>query len=322
MHFRMLALAWGLAVAALVFAPGAAPVAQSRAVSVTIDDLPTVSAVRRDLAEAQRITHELTAALRRSSVPAIGFVNEGKLRTDGKVDPARVALLQIWLDAGLELGNHTFAHLDLHTSAVEDFERQILEGERVTRTLLKKAGTVPQYFRHPFLHTGRDEATRARIDRFLGAHGYRVAPVTIDNYDYLFAAAYDRAVGHNDAALTERVVTEYLDYMTGVVAYCEQQSVAIVGREIAQTLLLHANAMNAATFDRLAAMFRSRGYRFINLTEALKDPAYVSRDAYYGPAGMTWLHRWALTQGVKSSVFAGEPTVPAWVEGKLPDQER
>jgi hypothetical protein len=90
MHFRMLALAWGLAVAALVFAPGAAPVAQSRAVSVTIDDLPTVSAVRRDLAEAQRITHELTAALRRSSVPAIGFVNEGKLRTDGKVDPARV----------------------------------------------------------------------------------------------------------------------------------------------------------------------------------------------------------------------------------------
>jgi peptidoglycan/xylan/chitin deacetylase (PgdA/CDA1 family) len=300
-----------------VSTPRAAPQVQSRAVAVTIDDLPTVSAVRRDLAEAERITNELTSALKRSTVPAIGFVNEGKLRTNGEVVAARVALLQTWLDAGLELGNHTFSHLDLHSSTVEAFEREILEGERITRAILKKSGTVPRYFRHPYLHTGRDAATKGRVERFLGEHGYRVAPVTIDNYDYLFAAAYDRAIGRNDSALTARLVTEYLDYMERVVAYYEQQSVAIVGREIPQSLLLHANALNAATLDRLAAMFRRRGYRFISLAEALQDPAYVSRDTYYGPAGMTWLHRWALTQGVKSSVFAGEPVVPAWVEGKL-----
>ena len=317
MHFRTLVLACAWALATLISTPCAAPHAESRAVAVTIDDLPTVSAVRRDLAETQRITNELTAALRRSSVPAIGFVNESKLRTNGEVDASRVALLQTWLDAGLELGNHTFSHIDLHTSTVEEFERAILEGERVTRALLQKAGTLPRYFRHPFLHTGRDEATRTRVERFLGQHGYRVAPVTIDNYDYMFAAAYDRAIGKTDAALAQRVVVEYLDYMERVVAYYEQQSVAIVGREIPQSLLLHANALNAATFDRLAAMFRHRGYRFISLTEALKDSAYTSPDAYYGPAGITWLHRWALTQGVKSSVFTGEPVVPAWVEGKL-----
>lgn len=317
MHFRTLALTCAVALGSLGQVPYAAPQTQSRAVAVTVDDLPTVSAVRRDLAEAQRITNDLTAALKRNSVPAIGFVNESKLQTNGVVDAARVALLQTWLDAGLELGNHTFAHMDLHGAKVEDFERQILEGERVTRALLKKAGTVPRYFRHPFLHTGRDEATRARIDRFLVEHGYRVAPVTIDNYDYMFAAAYDRAIGGSDSTLAQRVVTEYLDYMERIVAYYEQQSVAIVGREIPQSLLLHANALNAATFDRLAAMFRSRGYRFISLAEALKDPAYASRDTYYGPAGMTWLHRWAITQGMKSSVFAGEPVVPAWVEGKL-----
>ena len=317
MRFRTLALACALALGTLVSTPRAVAQPQSRAVAVTIDDLPTVSAVRRDLAEAERITTELTAALKRNSVPAIGFVNEGKLRTNGEVDPSRVALLQTWLNAGLDLGNHTFSHIDLHGSKVGDFEREILEGERVTRALLHKAGTVPRYFRHPYLHTGRDQATRARVERFLGEHGYRVAPVTIDNYDYLFAAAYDRAIARNDSALTARLVTEYLDYMERIVAYYEQQSVAIVGREIPQSLLLHANALNAATFDRLAAMFRSRGYRFISLAEALKDPAYGSRDTYYGSAGMTWLHRWALTQGVKASVFAGEPVVSAWVEGKL-----
>jgi hypothetical protein len=28
---------------------------------------------------------------------------------------------------------------------------------------------------------------------------------------------------------------------------------------------------------------------------------------------MTWLHRWAITQGRKG-IFAGEPTVPGWIE--------
>ncbi len=40
-------------------------------------------------------------------IPAIGFVNENKLESGGTVDPARVKLLERWLDAGLELGEPT-----------------------------------------------------------------------------------------------------------------------------------------------------------------------------------------------------------------------
>jgi len=88
-------------------------------------------------------------------VPAIGFVNERKLQPGGSVDPRRVALLQQWLDAGLELGNHTFSHTDLHRASVQVFQRDVLEGEKVTRRLLAAKGNTPRYFRHPFLHTGR-----------------------------------------------------------------------------------------------------------------------------------------------------------------------
>jgi hypothetical protein len=84
----------------------------SREVAVTIDDLPTISVLGNDLEAAQHTTTALLAALARNQVPAIGFVNEGKLRTDGQVDPRRVALLRQWLDTGLELGNHTFSHVD------------------------------------------------------------------------------------------------------------------------------------------------------------------------------------------------------------------
>jgi peptidoglycan/xylan/chitin deacetylase (PgdA/CDA1 family) len=286
----------------------------AREVAVTIDDLPAAGPAGRGLAGAARITRELVGALSRLRVPAIGFVNEDKLEDNGLVNPDRVALLRAWLEAGLELGNHTRTHLDLHAASPDRFSREILEGERVTRPLAREAGRKLKYFRHPFLHTGRSARDRQAVDAFLSSRGYRVAPVTIDNHDYLFAAAYDRAGALGDAALQARVATEYLAYMERVFAYYEAQSIALAGREIRQTLLLHANALNAATFDTLARTLTRRGYTFVSLDRALEDPAYTRRDEYYGPAGMTWLHRWALTEGRRGTFFAGEPEVPGWIE--------
>lgn len=289
------------------------PAEAEPSIAITVDDLPTVSALGNEIQRAERTTRDLLAALRRAQVPAIGFVNEGKLLSSGAVDPRRVALLQQWIDAGFDLGNHTYAHPDLHRIDVEAFAADIVKGEQVTRGLVAAAGKQPRYFRHPFLHTGRSREVRDRVDAELTRLGYTVAPVTIDNYDYTFAAAFDRASASNDAALTDRIVAAYLDYMIDVVEYYEQQSLAIVGRPMAHTLLLHANALNALTIERLVARLRARGYRFVTLDEALKDPAYASKDEYFGPAGVTWLHRWALTQG-RRGIFAGEPVVPDWIE--------
>jgi hypothetical protein len=144
---------------------------------------------------------------------------------------------------------------------------------------------------------------------FLAASGYRVAPVAIDNYDFVFARAYDLA----ESGQRPRILDTYLRYMTDVTAYYEQQSQVIVGRAIRHTLLLHANALNADAIDRLARMFEQRGYAFISLDQALEDPAYDREDTYVGQAGMTWLHRWAITQRRKG-IFAGEPVVPEWIE--------
>jgi hypothetical protein len=152
--------------------------------------------------------------------------------------------------------------------------------------------------------------------------------VTVDNSDYIFAAAYDRAVARQDderarpggpgapsSGVTDpqTIASAYVDYMEAVAAYYEQQSVALLGRELRQTLLIHASALNAATFDRLATMLEGRGYRFITLERALEDAAYSSRDEYYGPGGITWLHRWALTEGRRGTFFASEPAVPDWI---------
>jgi peptidoglycan/xylan/chitin deacetylase (PgdA/CDA1 family) len=282
--------------------------------AITIDDLPTASVLGEQIERAERTTRDLLAAITRAEVPAIGFVNERKLQPAGKVDPRRVALLQQWLDAGLELGNHTFSHPDLHRVDLKTFQDDVLRGETVTRRLLAAKGEKPRYFRHPFLHTGRSLEVRDGLLAFLKAHGYTVAPVSVDNYDYIFAAAYDRSVAKGEPALTARITAAYLDYMEACVEYYEQQSVGIVERELAQTLLLHANALNAATFEALIDRLRKRGYRFVPLSEALEDPAYASKDEFIGPGGITWLHRWALTQGKRGGIFAGEPVVPEWIQ--------
>jgi peptidoglycan/xylan/chitin deacetylase (PgdA/CDA1 family) len=157
-----------------------------REVCVTFDDLPVVGT--RDLAAQQEITRKLVHSITSNRVPAIGFVNENKLLDGGVEDERRVTLLQEWLNAGLDLGNHSFSHPDLHSTPLETFEADVVRGEATTRRLLNRRGKTLRYFRHPFLHAGRDLETQQQLAEFLASRGCPVAPVTIDNSDWIFAS--------------------------------------------------------------------------------------------------------------------------------------
>ena len=52
----------------------------------------------------------------------VGFVNEKKLYKPGEVDE-RIKALQMWLDSGFELGNHTFSHMSLNQNRTEGLGR-------------------------------------------------------------------------------------------------------------------------------------------------------------------------------------------------------
>jgi peptidoglycan/xylan/chitin deacetylase (PgdA/CDA1 family) len=293
------------AVLALVgaLAPGAS--AQGRNVAVTFDDLP---APPSDLGSAVEITPRLLASIRGQGVPAIGFVNEGRLRADRR---ARTAQLRMWLDAGLELGNHTYSHPSAHRTPLARYLDEIARGDSVTRVLMAERGARPRFFRHPGLHTGRTLAYRDEVHRFLARRGYRVAPVTFDNQEWIFAIAYASAAARADSAQMRRIVDGYLRHMTESFAHFEVLSRTLFGREIPQVLLLHANRLNADHFDQVATILRRRGYRFVRLEDALRDPAYASRDTYTGPMGLSWLERWAATRGM---TLRQAPRQPAWVD--------
>ena len=282
-----------------------------RTIAVTIDDLPVVS-TRSDLKNRQEITRKLLGHIKKAKVPAIGFVNENKLYAGDNRDEQQIDLLRMWLAAGLELGNHTFSHRSADAISVKDYQDDILRGEVITKELLKAKGREIRYFRHPFLQTGSDMGVKSAIYKFLAEHKYTVAPITIDNADYIFSRAYDLAFDKGDKKLMKRVGEAYLSYMEKKVEYWERQSVKLLGREISQTLLIHANFINSGYFDDLAAMFKKRGYAFVSLEVALKDEAYRLPDNFTQRAGISWLHRWTLDKG-SEYVLPNEPTVPEFV---------
>jgi peptidoglycan/xylan/chitin deacetylase (PgdA/CDA1 family) len=304
---------WRAAAIALGFLAGPVwAVAAERKLAITFDDLPFVEE-KPDLAAARDTTARLLTALREAKAPAIGFVNEDKLLVPGEVD-ARIRLLEDWLDAGMELGNHNFGHVGFQNTPLPAYKEAVLKGEVVTRWLLSRRNRAPRYYRHTFTQTGPTREAKAAFEEFLKAHGYAVAPFTIEHQDYIFAAVHAAAKRSGDEPAAQKLVDEYLSQLATVCAFFEERSRELFGREIPQILLIHANALNGVALPAMLRLLEGRGYRFISLEEALRDPAYESPDEYVGPAGPSWLHRFWVARGRDVMVgLRAEPDPPRWV---------
>lgn len=275
-----------------------------REVTITIDDLPAWG----DLEKQTYITRKLLKSITDNKVPAIGFVNESQLFVRGETD-ARTALLRMWLDAGLELGNHTFSHILIDRNPLDAYKEDVIRGETVTKMLLREKGMKLRYFRHTQLRTGPTAEYKEGLGKFLRECGYTVAPVTIDNQEWVFAAAYSGAKERGDKEKMKSVAEAYIKYMDEIFDFFEKLSREFLGYEVKQTLLLHANELNADYFDELVRMMRKRGYTFVSLEDALKDKAYSLPEAQ-AKTGLSWLHRWMLAKGLE---MRPEPREPEWI---------
>jgi peptidoglycan/xylan/chitin deacetylase (PgdA/CDA1 family) len=280
-----------------------------RQVAITIDDLPAGAAGFMTADEITGMTTKLLTTLRDQRVPAVGFVNEKKLYKTGEVD-ARIGALRLWVDYGFELGNHTYSHASLNRVSLQTWEDEVIQGESVTRLLLAEHKMTLRYFRHPYLDTGRDLATRRKAEEFLTQRGYHIAPITFDAWDWMYAPVYDDAKKRGDTKLQDDLVKSYLSYSDSVFAYDEQLSKQILGYEPRQIILLHGNNLEADHIGELLDIFRKRGYRFITLDDALSDQAYSLPDTYVGEEGTGWLDHWAITMGKPPQ---GAPEFPKWV---------
>lgn len=297
-----------LATACLVIHAGAvagqSSTSPERRIALTFDDLPVTGTGTCDPKNIRNVTAMLTGVLEARSLPAAGFATPG-----GRCfTPALLAeTLGRWKQIGAIVGNHSTTHPDFNSTPIDGYMADIARAQQMIEAAV---GPHDRWFRAPLLHTGNDSRKKEALSRYLAANGYRVAPVTVDNQEWVYAAVYARARSRGDEEFVSRLTHAYLQHLEEAVGYYERLSVDVFGREIPQILLLHANRLNAEQLHQVVDMLSRRGYGFVSIPQALSDPAYTRKDAYVGPRGLSWLQRWALEDGVRVPL---EPREHAWV---------
>jgi peptidoglycan/xylan/chitin deacetylase (PgdA/CDA1 family) len=190
--------------------------------------------------------------------------------------PERRASLNRWVDAGFDVGNHTYSHRTLSDIGLEAYLHDIEADEQVVDELQRRTGQEQRFFRYPYLEEGRTEAERKTLGEFLAEHRYTVAKVSVDFEDWAWADARDRCIERGDGHALDRLEQNYLANAAATLSWALVAAHQVYGRSIPQVLLLHANASTAHNLDALLTAFEKQGVRYIPLGEALADPAYAN----------------------------------------------
>jgi peptidoglycan/xylan/chitin deacetylase (PgdA/CDA1 family) len=244
--------------------------AAAQKVAITVDDLPSHGALPPGTTRVE-IARDIIQILKDAKAPSVyGFVNATKLEKN----PEEIEVLKLWRAAGFPLGNHTYSHPDLHQMAAAEFEQNIAADEPTLKSLMGHKDW--HYFRYPFLREGDTVEKRREVAAYLKSHGYKVAQVTLDFEDYLWNAPYARCLEKQDTKAIESLKASYLKTAAEYISLDQQMSQLIFGRDVNHVLLLHIGGFQREVLPQLLAMLKQRGFKFVSLDEAQKDPAYMT----------------------------------------------
>ena len=279
-------------------------------VAITIDDLPYAGGPQR-LEDATRTAEAFVEALARYEAPASGFVTGANVMVEGQTD-ARLDVLRRWRDGGIRLENHSFSHRSFHQIPQTAYLDDAAQGLLFPEYLMRERSDSVRFYRHPFNHTGNTETTRHTFDTFLEKRGLLLAPFTVEHADYLFNQLYVDARERADSAAMTRIGKAYLAQLDTAFTFAERLAEETFGRAIPQVFLIHSNAINAAYLAQMLDRLQARGYRFVSLDEAVRDPAYDTPERYLGNYGISWLHRWRAALNLENRL-RHEPDPPRWI---------
>lgn len=242
--------------------------ANAQQIAFTWDDLPAHSALPPGETRVE-IGRKLITAMKDAHMPPVyGFVNGAAIERE----PASAPMLKEWRDAGFELGNHTWSHMNLNSNPAAAWEADLLKNEAVLREYAGNADW--HWLRYPFLAEGDTPEKRGEVRRFLREHGYKIAAVTMSFGDYMWSEPYARCVAKNDAAGIAQLESSYLDAAGADVDFRRAMAKALFGHDIPYVLLMHVGAFDARMLPRLLNVYREKGFSFVTLAEAEKDPFY------------------------------------------------
>lgn len=237
-------------------------------IALTFDDLPAHGSLPPGTTRTEVIS-KIAAALKQAKVPpTYGFVNGNWL--DQHSDD--ISALQAWRDAGNPLGNHTWSHMNLNQHSLEEFEADTTKNEPL---LAKWKDNDWHWFRFPFLAEGDTAEKRAGVRAFLLQRGYKIAGVTMSFADYMWTETYARCRAKGDSQAVAQLESSFLKSAEDNIGHYRAMSHSLLGRDIPYVLLMHVGVLDAEMLPRALDLYRSKGFEFITLEEAERDPFYA-----------------------------------------------
>lgn len=242
--------------------------AMAQQIAFTWDDVPAHGTLPAGETRVE-VAQTLIAAMKDAHMPpAYGLVNGVQTERE----PLSTPVLEMWRDAGLPLGNHTWSHPNLNSSSLADWEADLLKNEPLLKKHMGNADW--HWIRYPYIAEGETAEKRVAARRFLAEHGYKIAAVTMSFGDYAYNDPYARCVAKKDSAAIAQLETSYLDAASDATDYSRAMSKALYERDIPYVLLMHVGAFDARMLPRLLKLYRDRGFSFVTLQQAESDPFY------------------------------------------------
>jgi peptidoglycan/xylan/chitin deacetylase (PgdA/CDA1 family) len=242
--------------------------AGAQQIAFTFDDLPAHGPLPPGETRMEVAT-QLIKALKKAHMPPIyGFVNGVAVEQH----PETGAVLSAWREAGNPLGNHTWSHMNLNQNSLMQYEEDTEKNVSLLALQMKDADW--KWFRYPFLAEGDTAAKKMGFRVYLAEHGYRIAGVTASFADYEWNEPYARCSAKGDRRAIRWLEKSYLAAADEDIGYRRAMSQQLYGREIPYVLLMHIGALDARMAPRLFKLYQSRGFSFVTLEEAEKDPFY------------------------------------------------
>lgn len=240
-------------------------------IAFTFDDLPAHGPLPAGETRMDVIS-KLIAALRDAGLPpTYGFVNGVR----NEEEPGDAAVMEAWRAAGNPLGNHTWSHMNLNQSSLENFEQDFTRNEPSFTPLMKDEDW--RWFRFPYVAEGDTPEKKLGFRAFLLQHDYKIAAVTMSFGDYMWNEPYARCKAKGDSAAIATLQTSYLAAAAESIDFDRSMSHTLYQRDIPYVLLMHVGAFDAEMLPRLLQLYKSKGFVFVTVPEAERDDFY--RDA-------------------------------------------
>ena len=271
-------------------------------VSITIDDVPN-SRLYANEGFRSRLLNQIDSM----KLPVAIFINEVRIFDVDEADKS-LNLFDEWIGSpNVVIGNHGYQHRMYSTEGIDSFKIDVLQGEAITKPLARRYNKGENYYRFPYNDLGKDATEHRQAVDYLNSRGYIVTPYTVHSDDWLVTELYEYYKTHDRIKDAQRIGEAFVAFTIKNFEYIENITDKKLGRNVSQIYLMHDNLLNADYMGELLAALKKRGYSFITLDEAMKDPVYKQPDYYELRYGVSWVYRWIKDEQQRMQLMRAAP---------------